>query len=48
MLTLLMHGLLYNTILKKQLGLKYLHYDTNATKNNTNTTVQLQIKLIYN
>ena len=51
-LTLLIHGLLYNTIPKKN-QLKeirnYLQYGSNATKNNTNTTVQLQnyfIKII--
>ena len=37
-------------ILKKQLKeiRNYLQYDTNATKSNTNTTVQLQINLITN
>ena len=46
-----LHGLLYKTILKiKQLKdiRNYLQYDTNATRKNTNTTVQLQINLINN
>ena len=42
-ITLPIHALLYNTILKQRLDeiLNYLQYDTNATKNDTNTAIQL-------
>ena len=47
-LTLPIYALLYNTILKQRLEeiQNYLQCDTNATKNNTNTAIQLQIDLI--
>ena len=41
-LTLLIHALLYNTILKQLKEIRnYLQYDTNATKKDTSTTIQI-------
>ena len=40
----IVHALLYNTILKRKTLKKirnYLQYDTDATKKNTSTTIQL-------